>query len=191
MFKFALLAILFCLAGCSSRLPVSAFAPTTSPATSPPGALSPQNTRITFIGSALAASHEGTFTRFSGQLDCPDSDPTDAHIVVEIEMDSITTDIPLLTKHLKESDFFEVKKYPTARFVSTRIQPGANPTIAGDFTIHGVTKSLMFPAKFQTDGRTITLDATITIRQSDFAMQSARITNDDVPVTVSIRVRQP
>lgn len=189
MLKFAVFTIFFCLAGCSSRLPVSAFSPTTSPATSQPGALTPQNTRITFIGSALAASHEGTFTQFSGQLDCPDADPAHAHIVVEIEMDSITTDIPLLTKHLKESDFFDAKNYPTARFVSTQIQPGPNQTIAGDFTIHGVTKSITFPAKFQTDGRTFTLDATITIRQSDFAMQSSRITNDDVPVTISIRSR--
>jgi len=140
-------------------------------------------------------SHQGTFTRFTGQLDCPDSDPAHAHISAEIAMVSVYTEISLLTKHLKQADFFDVPKYPRATFVSTHIErsssPGNTHIITGDFTIHGITKSLSFPANFQVDGKSITLSATITIRQSDFKMESARTTTDDVPVTVWARNSTP
>jgi polyisoprenoid-binding protein YceI len=150
--------------------------------------------RITFTGSALTVSHQGTFTRFTGQFDCPDSDPAHAHLAAEIDMDSVTTEIALLTKHLKQSDFFDVARYPKSSFISSHIERSEPPDntfiITGNFTIHGITKTISFPATFIVDGNSISLSATLTIRQSDFAMQSARITSDDVPVTVTARFRR-
>jgi polyisoprenoid-binding protein YceI len=199
MVKLVTLAILVSLIGCSTRLSLapmgsnlseSAMMPTT--ATSGRLLLSPQNSRITFIGSTLLSSHEGTFTQFTGRLDRPGSDPKDAQFRVEIEMDSVFTKVPLLTKDLKASDFFDVAKYPESTFVSTRIQSsvasGSNYIITGNFTIHGITRALSFPARFDIDPKSIRLDATLDIRQSDFSMKSARTTTDDVPVTVSCRI---
>jgi polyisoprenoid-binding protein YceI len=146
--------------------------------------LSPRNTRITFVGTALAVSHEGTFTRFGGWIDCPSSDVKDARLAVVIDMNSVYTEIPLLSSHLKASDFFDVANFPTADFVSTGL---SSQMIAGDLTLHGVTRRLSFPAKLQIDATAISLDAVITVRQSDFNMQSARTTSNDVPVKVSVR----
>jgi polyisoprenoid-binding protein YceI len=175
------------LIGCSthlSNLPADS-ATMDLPAT-PAGAikLSPRNTRITFVGTALAVSHEGTFTRFGGWIDCPSSDAKDAHLVVIIDMDSVYTEVPLLTSHLNASDFFDAAKFPTADFFSTGL---SDQMIAGDLTLHGVTRRISFPAKVEIDARNISLDAVITIRQSDFNMQSARTTSNDVPVKVLVR----
>jgi polyisoprenoid-binding protein YceI len=195
-----MLALVVCLAGCATRMGSSMtdagdagsfVIPTTAPAGSL--LLSPRNTHITFIGSALLNSHEGAFTRFAGQLDYPPgSDLGDARLTVEIDMTSVVTEIPLLTRHLKEADFFDVAKYPRASFVSTRIRPSPAPgpsgTISGELTLHGRTRTISFPARFTAEPRGVALDATFTIRQSDFGMLSARTTTDDVPTRVWARL---
>ena len=52
-------------------------------------------------------------------------------------------------KHLKSADFLDVKKYPTATFKSTGFKSTGEGMgeITGDFTLHGVTKSITFPVK--------------------------------------------
>jgi polyisoprenoid-binding protein YceI len=191
---FSLLILVLSIASCSSRL---------APPTAQPLAAStqqadqtnrftPQNTHVTFIGSALIASHQGTFTQFTGPLNCPDADPPHASFSIEFEMDSVYTEIPLLTKHLKQDDFFDVTKFPRATFTSTQIRrSGASNTdyvIEGNFTLHGITRAMQIPAKIAIEPKAVHIDASFTVRQSDFAMQSARTTTDEVPVTVSAKI---
>jgi polyisoprenoid-binding protein YceI len=182
-----LIAGLFLLVGCSSHLDHVTIdnRPLTLSVAAPPGALvlSPTRSHITFVGSAVTASHEGAFARFGGWILCPDNQPAHARLFVEIDTDSIQTAIPLLTKHLKESDFFDVQKFPRATFVTTAI---TNDTITGNLTLHGVTQSITCPAHWKIEPGKIEVDAKMTIHQSSFAMQSARTTNDDVPVEISI-----
>jgi polyisoprenoid-binding protein YceI len=186
-FKPALLYILAILAGCSSHLdqvavdarPVSLSVP------APVGALaiSPAHSRITFVGSAVTASHEGAFSRFGGWVVCPDHQPGDARLYVEIDMTSIQTAIPLLTQHLKDPDFFDVAKFPRASFVSTSVTADS---ITGNLTLHGVTRSITCPAHWTFSAGKIAVDAKMIVHQSDFQMQSARSTNNDVPVEIAI-----
>jgi polyisoprenoid-binding protein YceI len=186
----------FCLsiASCSSRLsppPPALPAPPTNQQTAL-NRFTPANTQITFIGSALLASHQGTFTQFSGDLTSPDPDPAHAKLHLQIQMDSVFTKIPLLTRHLKQSDFFDVVTFPVADFVSTQITSTAHSPgdvqITGNLNLHGVTRAITFPAHFDIAHGLVTIRAGLTIRQSDFAMQSARITTDDVPVRFSATV---
>ncbi len=196
MLKLNIALILLSLLGCSSRLSNPPIDLTDSPPTTAPVGtllLSPRNTKITFIGSAIAASHEGTFTRFHGQIVCGDSVPEHAAITVQIDMTSVYTQIDLLTKHLKDPDFFDVVKYPKASFVSTGISPiQADNTriITGNLTLHGITRSISFPAHLQIDGAKLSMDAKPIIRQSDFQMASSRTTTDDVPVNVSVHIEE-
>jgi polyisoprenoid-binding protein YceI len=155
--------------------------------------LSPENTHITFVGSAGRVSHEGSFSRLAGRLVLPADDPKDARLEVEVDMDSATTRIFLLTTHLKSRDFFDVARYPGAKFVSRRIEPSIAPhathLITGDLTIHGETRSLSFPARIVVTPYVVTVDATIPISQSEFGMErAARKTDDVVPVSVSSRI---
>jgi polyisoprenoid-binding protein YceI len=173
--------LLMSLVGCSSHLThVAVDSGAGVPATVPAGTvlLTPRNTRITFVGTALLASHEGTFTRFTGQIRCADLQPLNAHIAITIDMGSVYTEIPLLTRHLKADDFFDVAIYPEATFVSTSISTSnaiaPKYIVAGDLTLHGITRPISFPAQIQIDPAQVALDATIIIHQSDFRMASAR-----------------
>ena len=52
-----------------------------------------------------------------------------------------------LVDHLKNEDFFDVEKFPTAKFVVTKVSGVKNQaTITGQITIKGITKELSFPA---------------------------------------------
>ena len=77
---------------------------------------------------------------------------------------------------LRGAEWFETAKYPTMSFVSTRIE-GTNPqafTIAGNLTMHGVTKPVTLAAKFEgrmvdARGRAhVAYSATTTVDRRDF-----------------------
>jgi polyisoprenoid-binding protein YceI len=70
-----------------------------------------------------------------------------------------------------------------ATFVTTAI---TDDTITGNLTLHGVSQSITCPAHWKIEPGKLEVDAKMTIRQSSFAMQSARTTNDEVPVEILI-----
>jgi polyisoprenoid-binding protein YceI len=155
--------------------------------------IGPENTSIRFVGASLATRQPGSFGRFEGQLELASNDPCDARLSIEIAMDSVNTRIPLLTKHLKRADFFDVEHYPKATFVSSRIEPSkdkdATHVLAGNLTIHGVTRPLSIPARFAVSADLVTLDAAFKVNQSDFGMEKAAKKSDDVvSVTLSARL---
>lgn len=53
-----------------------------------------------------------------------------------------------MVAHLKNQDFFDVEKFPTASFVVTSVKTDKNAAqILGKMTIKGITKDLTFPAE--------------------------------------------
>lgn len=59
-----------------------------------------------------------------------------------------------LEGHLKNEDFFDVKKYPTSSFTSTSVTPvkgkAGQYLVKGDFTVKGKTKPISFTATEKT-----------------------------------------
>ena len=155
--------------------------------------ITPQNSQITFVGSKVTGSHNGSFGEFSGQIDYAGT-PEQSRVNIKIKSDSITTDTPDLTKHLKTADFFDVAKFPEATFVSTAIKAGgeggASHTVTGNLTMHGVTKSVSFPATIAATVDAVNVDANFTINRKDFNINYAGPTNnlirDDVVLTLKI-----
>jgi polyisoprenoid-binding protein YceI len=119
-------------------------------------------------------------------------------VSINIKSDSITTDTPDLTKHLKTADFFDVAKYPEAKFVSTAIKAGgeggASHTVTGNLTLHGVTKSVTFPATINVTPDVATVDSTFSINRKDFGINYAGAADnairDNVVMTLKIRANK-
>ena len=70
--------------------------------------------------------------------------------------------------HITSGDFFEVEKFPSASFVSTKI---AGSQVTGNLTIKGITKSISFPAEISVKGGKVAAKATITIDRTDYNIQ--------------------
>ncbi|HEY2963207.1 MAG TPA: YceI family protein [Pyrinomonadaceae bacterium] len=155
--------------------------------------ITPQHCKIEFTGSQVTGTHNGSFQKFSGEIDYA-GNPETSRVSVTIETDSLTADDPKLTNHLKTADFFDVAKYPQAKFVSTAIKPGgekgASHTVTGNLTLHGVTKAVTFPATIAATADAIKVDADFTINRKDFGITYAGPTDnlirDDVVLKLTI-----
>lgn len=156
--------------------------------------ITPQNSKIEFIGSKVTGKHNGSFGDFSGQVDYT-GNPETSRVNITIKTDSLTTDTPDLTKHLKTADFFDVAKYPEATFVSTAIKPGgengATHTVTGNLTLHGATKAITFPATINVTPDAATVESSFSINRKDFGINYAgaadNLIRDDVVLTLHIR----
>lgn len=151
--------------------------------------ITPENTKIEFVGAKVTQSHEGGFTKFAGTVDVRDP-LEDSVIEVTIETASLYADRDKLTKHLKSPDFFDVAKYPSATFRSTEItKTGAGHMITGDLTLHGQTKSITFPATFSqgADGG-ISGTAGFAIDRQDFGITYPGMPDDLIRDKVVIKL---
>ena len=94
----------------------------------------------------MVANVKGQFTSLRGVLNLDTADVTRSYIEAEIDATSITTREAQRDAHLKSPDFFDVERFPTLSFTSTRFARGANGTLdmTGDLTIHGITRRVVF-----------------------------------------------
>jgi polyisoprenoid-binding protein YceI len=101
------------------------------------------HTQVGFSVKHMAISTvRGRFTKFDGSGET-DANGTLTSARFTIDAASIDTNQEQRDAHLRSADFFETEKYPTITFASTKVtQDGTNVTIAGDFTMRGVTKSI-------------------------------------------------
>lgn len=202
----ATLAILFALAVVSScanpasdkskavtseAVPVSAASPVVG---AQKYLITPENSKIEFVGSKVTGSHNGSFEKFSGSVDFNGKVET-SKVTINIETASVKTDADGLTKHLQTADFFDVAKFPQATFESTEIKPGgdkgATHTVTGNLSLHGVTKSVTFPATIAVEPEAISVNSTFAINRKDFGINYAggadNLIRDEVVMTLKVR----
>lgn len=146
--------------------------------------------KIEFTGSKVTGKHDGGFKTFSGHFTVKDGKPVGNDHKVVIDMNSTWSDADKLTEHLKSADFFDVENHPESTFDVTDLKAGENGayTIAGNFTLHGVTKNISFPATVSQDGDTVTIKAEFDINRKDFGIIYAGKADDLIRDEVVIRL---
>jgi len=103
-----------------------------------------------WVRHLMVSKVHGRFTKWSGSILFDEKAPASSRVDVEIDASSIDTREPQRDTHLRSADFFEVEKYPTLKFVSTKVD-ATNPTdfkLTGDLTMHGVTKSVTLDVEY-------------------------------------------
>ena len=93
----------------------------------------------------------GKFNDFTGTVTTDKANPVNSSVEFTIQTASVDTSTPDRDKHLRSADFFDVEKYPTITFKSTKVAPtSAKNTydVTGDLTMHGVTKKVTLPVAF-------------------------------------------
>ena len=85
----------------------------------------------------------GRFNRISGEFSHDPADSSANRVSVSIDPASVDTNHAERDKHLRNPDFLDVKKYPSAGFESTKYTGDAESgTLEGMLTLHGVTKPI-------------------------------------------------
>jgi polyisoprenoid-binding protein YceI len=96
----------------------------------------------------LGATH-GKFAKFDGKIDIDREHPGNSSVTARIEVRSIDTGIVKRDNHLRSAEFFNVEKYPEIIFKSRGVKQTGSQAgdIAGDLTMHGVTKPVTLHVK--------------------------------------------
>jgi polyisoprenoid-binding protein YceI len=92
----------------------------------------------------------GRFTRWSGTIAMDERDPAKAQVEITIEPASVDTGVEQRDNHLRSPDFFDVERYPTMTFRSTRSEKVGEREyrLIGDLTMHGVTRPVSLEVEF-------------------------------------------
>lgn len=86
----------------------------------------------------------GRFNDFAGTFSYDEAKPEASKVEVTVKTTSVDSNHAERDKHIRSKDFFEVEKFPEAKFVSTAYKPNGDGTgtLTGDLTLKGVTKPL-------------------------------------------------
>jgi polyisoprenoid-binding protein YceI len=152
----------------------------------------------------MISNVKGEFTAITGTLQLDSEDITRSRIEASIDAASINTRDAQRDAHLKSADFFDVEKHSVLAFKSARVSKKGDGelSIAGDLTIHGVTRNAVFevegpsaPTKDPWGNLRIGLSATTRIKRSDFgltwntALETGGIlVGDDIAITLDVEL---
>ncbi len=142
----------------------------------------------------------GAFTKLSGTAHHDTADPKNDSVEVMIDTASVDTRVEMRDNDLRSDHFFDVQKYPTMTFRSTKVE-SASPDklrITGDLTIRGVTKPVTLdvegPSKPLNDGQGhlhMGVSASGTLNRTDFGMTGYQgVVGNDVQMTIDAELVQ-
>ncbi|MBJ6763572.1 YceI family protein [Myxococcaceae bacterium JPH2] len=97
----------------------------------------------------VVAKVRGSFQQFSGTLNLDEANPTASSVVVDIQTSSVNTGVAQRDNHLRSADFFDVEKFPTMRFESTKVEKagGHGLRVTGKLTIRDITREVVLEAE--------------------------------------------
>lgn len=86
----------------------------------------------------------GSFPDISGTVVADAENPSESSVSITIKTESVDTNVDKRDEHLRTADFFDVQKYPTMSFKSSKVEKVDDDTVrvTGDFNLHGVTKTI-------------------------------------------------
>ncbi|TAE17260.1 MAG: YceI family protein [Bacteroidetes bacterium] len=127
---------------------------------------------VNWVGSKPTGKHTGTISLSSGYLLANDTALLGGKIV--LNMNTInTTDLTGgektdLDNHLKDGDFFDVAKFPTAEFeiASVGTDSLGAKQLTGNLTLKGIAKQVVFPVTYSYTAGVLTAKAATTIDRS-------------------------
>lgn len=148
----------------------------------------------------------GAFTKVTGTVQLDSQDVSKSSVEVTIDASSVDTRVADRDKDLRSDHFFDVAKYPTITFKSTKVEqvePG-KLKVTGDLTIHGVTKPVVLdvegptaPVKDPWGNQRAAVNATTKINRQDFGVKwnatmdgGGVVVGDDVAITIDAELLQ-
>jgi polyisoprenoid-binding protein YceI len=168
------------------------------------------------VGGGLAHDHVVEATEVGGVVEYDAARPAASAIVVEVRTASLRVDDPAARRRLgaaggelsdsqradvdramRTPDQLDVARYPTIRFVSTRVagEGDGRLRVTGRPTLRGVTREVTFPATVALESGALRGRATVTFLQSSFgyrpysALLGAIRNKDEVTLHVDLRAR--
>ena len=166
--------------------------------------IDPAHSSVEFaVRHLMITTVRGRFTGVKGTVTLDEADPAKSAVEVVIDAASIDTREPQRDTHLRSADFFDVEKFPALTFRSTKVDGGLGEpfTLAGDLTIHGVTRPVVLDVepegriKDAWGGIRSGFTATTKIKRSEFGLtwnqllEAGGVTvSDEVKISLDVQL---
>jgi polyisoprenoid-binding protein YceI len=166
--------------------------------------IDPSHSHIGFsVRHLMISTVKGRFAAVDGRVTVNETDLAASAVDVNIDASSIDTRDAQRDAHLRSADFFDVERFPSLTFKSTRVTPkrGSAFAVTGDLTIHGVTREVTLEVteegrgKDPWGGERFGFSAVTTIKRSDFGLTwnqaleaGGVLVGDDVKVTLELEL---
>jgi len=168
--------------------------------------IDPAHSSVQFsIRHMMISNVRGEFKTFTATATGDPLKPTEASLEATIDVSSIDTGNEKRDAHLKNPDFFDVEKFPTITFESTKIERAGDTglKVTGNLTLHGVTKEVVLDV----EGPVTVKDpqgnlkagahATTKINRQDFGITWSKtlddgglMLGDEVTITIDVEGQQ-
>jgi len=189
-------------AGLAGLLSLPAFAGTTR------WQVDPKHSSAQFAVTHLMISTvRGEFHQINGTVVVDDADISKSYVNVTIDATTVDTREPDRDKHLMSPDFFDVAKYPSMTFKSTKVESNGPDKlkVTGDLTIRGVTKQVVLdvtapkpPIKDPWGLQRTAVSGSTKINRQDFGVAWNKaldaggvVVGDDVNITLDVELAVP
>jgi polyisoprenoid-binding protein YceI len=176
-----------------------------SPAAITTWQIDPAHTAAGFsVKHMMIATVRGQFKGVTGTVNWDDQDISNSVVDVTIDANTVDTGESKRDADLKSANFFDVTHYPTITFKSTKIEriSAAKMKVAGNLTIHGITKPVVLdvegPSGAVKDpwGNTrVALNATTTVNRMDYGVKwnakmdgGGIVVGDDVNINIDLEM---
>jgi polyisoprenoid-binding protein YceI len=190
------------LAGLAGALALPASAGTTT------YQIDPRHSSAGFgVTHLMISTVRGEFHGVTGTVVVDDTDISKSSVSVTIDTTTVDTREPDRDKHLKSEAFFDVAKYPTITFQSTRVERNNDGSlkVTGDLTIRGVTKAAVLnatlpkaPIKDPWGLQRTAVSASTKINRQEFGVawnqkldSGGVVVGDDVNITLDVEMIIP
>jgi polyisoprenoid-binding protein YceI len=149
----------------------------------------------------MISTVKGKFPKFTATAVVDEKEPTRAVVEASIDAASLDTGEAKRDEHLKSPDFFDVAKYPTITFKSTKVEAAGDRhfKLHGDLTMHGVTKPVVLDVEATQQVKGMRGEtragarATTKVNRKDFGINWSKtmdggglVVGDDVDVTIEV-----
>ncbi len=161
--------------------------------------IDPTHSAVNYSLRHMLSKFSSNFTKVTGTIVVDRDNLEKSTVEATIDVAALTTDNQKRDEHIKSDAFFDVAKFPNAKFKSTSWKKTGESTfdVTGDLTIKDITKPVVLKVTLNGFGDgmgpgTILSgwDATTTIKKSDFGLAGpamlAKVLGDDVAISINI-----
>lgn len=159
--------------------------------------IDPNHTQVSFTYNHFGFSNPtGRMEDIKGTVVVDQDNWGKSSVEVTMPLSGLHTGVAKLDAHMKSADMFNAAEFPDVTFKSTKVTKTGTETldIAGDLTVHGVTKPVTLHARVNKIGenkmigsQTAGFDANTTLKRSDFGVKYlVPAVSDEVHVHITL-----
>lgn len=152
------------------------------------------NTKVNFKIKNFGMNVDGSFTGLKGTLEFNIDDFSATKLKVTIDAKSINTGIGMRDDHLRKQEYFDVTRFPTIQFISTKIVKGnaGEGIITGKLTIKNVTKEISFPFTYAINNGSPRFKGEFKINRRDYQVGGNSMSlADELTVILDVPFKKP